>query len=405
MTLGDHPIFVVLAAAVAAPLLAEMPAGRRVPIVVLEVLLGILVGPHVLGLIQLDAFLSVMRTAGTAAVLFMAGMEIDFERIRGRPLSLALGGWVASLGLAFLTVALLHVIPGVHAPMMVTIALSTTGLGTLLPILRDGGQLETPFGRLLLAAGTVGEVGPIVAVSLALSQRYSSWQEFGFLLAFLALVVLAAAVGTGARPPKVLALLGRTMQTSTQLPVRLALFVIATFVVVAMEFGFEGILGAFAAGMIVGLSTHGPEGEAFRLKIDAVCFGWLTPFFFVGTGIAFDLAGLTRDVTTMLLIPTLLVLFLVVRGAPVLLYRNDLRRPEQLPFGLFVSVASLGLVVVITEIGVRAKHMTPAIAQALMGAALLSLLVYPTLARVLFSKTEGQAQSGRTGGAARRRGQ
>jgi Kef-type K+ transport system membrane component KefB len=376
-----------------------------VPVVVLEVLLGILVGPHVLGLIQLDGFLSVMRTAGTAAVLFMAGMEIDFERIRGRPLSLALGGWVASLGLALLTVALLHVIPSVHAPMMVTIALSTTGLGTLLPILRDGGQLETPFGRLLLAAGTVGEVVPIVAVSLALSQRYSSWQEVGFLLAFLALVALAAAVGMGARPPKVLALLSRTMQTSTQLPVRLALFVIATLVVVSMEFGFEGILGAFAAGMIVGLSTRGAGGEAFRLKIDAVCFGWLTPFFFVGTGIAFDLAGFTRDVTMMLLIPTLLVLFLVVRGAPVLLYRNDLSRAEQLPFGLFVSVASLGLVVVITEIGVRARHMNPAIAQALMGAALLSLLVYPTLARVLFSKTEGRALSAQTGSAARRRGQ
>jgi Kef-type K+ transport system membrane component KefB len=85
MTFGGHPIFVVFAAAVAAPLVAEMRAARRVPVVVLEVILGILVGPHVLGLIQLDAFLSVMRTAGTAAVLFMAGMEIDFERIRGRP--------------------------------------------------------------------------------------------------------------------------------------------------------------------------------------------------------------------------------------------------------------------------------------------------------------------------------
>ncbi len=389
--LDNHPMLVVLAAAVAAPLFAEMSVGRRVPIVVLEVLLGILVGPHVLGLIHGDAFLSVMKVVGTAAVLFMAGMEIDFGQIRGRPLSLALGGWVASVGLAFLTVALLHVIPGVHAPMMVTIALTTTGLGTLLPILRDGGQLETPFGRLLLAAGTVGEVGPIVAVSLALSDRYSSWQEFGFLLAFLALVVLATAVGLGARPPKLLALLNRTMHASTQLPVRLALLVLATFVVVSVEFGFESVLGAFAAGMVVGLATRGEEGKAFRVKIDAVCFGWFTPFFFVGTGIAFDLGALTRDVTTVLLIPTLLVLFLVVRGAPVLLYRNDIPKPEQLPFGLFASVASLGLVVVITEIGLRAKDMNRDVAQALVGAALLSLLVYPTLARVLLSKTARSA--------------
>jgi len=387
MTLGAHPVFVVLAAAVAAPLLAEMRAARRVPVVVLEVLLGILIGPHVLRLVEFDAFLSVMLIIGTTAVLFMAGMEIDFERIRGRPLSLALRGWAASVGLALLAVVLLHVIPGVHAPMMVTIALTTTALGTLLPILRDGGQFDTTFGRLLLATGMTGEVGPIVAVSLAVSQRYSSWQEFGFLLIFLALVVLASAVGMGARPPKLLALLSRTMHASTQLPVRLALFVLATLVVVAVEFGFEGILGAFAAGMVVGLATRGEEGKAFRGRIDAVCFGWFTPFFFVGTGIKFDLGGLTRDVTTMLLIPALLMLFLVVRGTPVLLYRHDIPKSEQLPFALYASVASLGLVVVLTEIGVRAKVMNPAIAQALMGAALLSSLVFPTLARVLSSRT------------------
>jgi Kef-type K+ transport system membrane component KefB len=156
---------------------------------------------------------------------------------------------------------------------MVTIALTTTGLGALLPILRDGGQLETPFGRHLLAAGTIGEVGPIVATSLALSDRYSTLQEFGFLFALLALVVLAAAVGIGMRPPKLLALLSRLMYTSTQLPVRLALLVLAGFMVVSVEFGFEGILGAFAAGMVVGLATRGEEGKPFRVKLDAICFG------------------------------------------------------------------------------------------------------------------------------------
>jgi Kef-type K+ transport system membrane component KefB len=362
----------------------------------LEVVLGILIGPHVLGLVQFGpggvlgapfgGFLSVMFLVGVAATLFMAGMEIDFAKISGRPLSLALRGWIASLGLALLVVALLHVIPGVHAPMMVVIALSTTGLGVLLPILRDGGQLETPFGRQLLAAGTIGEVGPIVAVSLALSDRYSSLQEFGFLLALLALVGLAAAVGMRARPPKLLALLSRMMQTSTQLPVRLALLLLAGFIVVSAEFGFEAILGAFVAGMVVGLATRGEEGKPFRAKIDAVCFGWFTPFFFVGTGIQFDLGALTRDATTMLLVPAFLVLFLMVRGVPVFLYRNDVPKPERLPFALSASVASLGLVVVITQIGLQTKNMNPEIAQALVVAALLSLLLYTTLVGFLLSR-------------------
>jgi Kef-type K+ transport system membrane component KefB len=402
MMLGNHPVFVIMLVAVVAPLLAEIPIGVRVPVVVLEVMLGILVGPQLLGLVKSSEFLSTMQAAGTAAMLFMAGMEIDFEQIRGRPLSLALRGWFASVGLGFVAVALLHVIPGVHAPMMVTIALTTTGLGTLLPILRDGAQLESPFGRLLLAAGTIGEVGPIVAVSLVLSQRYSTWTEFGFLLVFLVLVVLAAVVGSAARPPKLLALLSRTLRTSTQLPVRLALLVIAALVSLAVEFGFEGILGAFAAGMIVRLATRGEEGELFRIKIDAVCFGWLTPFFFVGTGMQYNLGTLTHDITTMLLIPAFLALFLAVRGAPVFLYRRDITSPERLGFAFSASVASLGLLVVITQIGLQRKIMNPDIAQALVGAALLSLLLYPTLAGVLLSRVSTPAPPPGAGGSSGR---
>ena len=386
--LSHHPIFVIFVVAVTAPLLAQTRLGSRVPVVVIEVLLGVLIGPHVLQLIENDAFLATMRSVGMVAVMFMAGMEIDFNRIKGKPLSLAASGWLSSVVLAVLVVGVLHVIPDVQAPMMVVIALTTTGLGTLLPILRDSGQLEAPFGRMLLAAGTLGEVGPIVAVSLALSSRYSTWQEFLFLLVFLGLVGLAAAVGVGARPPKVIALLSRTMHASTQLPVRLSLMILGGLVLIANEFGFEAVFGAFAAGMIVGLATRGPDGEAFRLKIDAVCFGWFAPFFYVGTGIAFDIGALTRDLPTMLLLPTFLVLFLLVRGLPVLLYRRELAKPELLPFALSMSVTSLGLVVVITHVGLQTNHMSPDIARALVGAALLSLLVYPTLSRILLSRVQ-----------------
>jgi len=386
---NDHPIFVVMAVAVLAPLLAEIPIAVRAPVVVLEVVIGILVGPHLLGLVDpkaLGGLLYYLQIIGTAAVLFMGGMELDFNQIRGRPLSLALVGWLASAVLALSAVALLRVIPDLRAPLMVTIALTTTSLGALIPILRDGGQLDSQFGRMLLGAGTVGEVAPIVAVSLALSDRYTTWQEFGFLIVFLALVGLAAIVGMGARPPKALALLSRTMRASTQLPVRLALFLMAAFVVLATKLGFEGILGAFAAGMIVGLATRGEVGEAFRAKIDAVCFGFFTPFFFVGTGIAFDVTALTRDSTTMLLTPAFLLLFLVIRGVPVVFYRNDLPKPRRLPFALSSSVASLGLVVVITQIGLREKSMNVEIVHALVAAAMLSLLVYPTLAEALLPK-------------------
>ena len=383
MTPFHHPVLIVSAVAVLAPLLAEVPLGVRLPVVVLEVVLGIVIGPHVLALVEPNPFLETMQTIGTGAMLFMAGTEVDFGQIRGRALSLALAGWGTSLALALGAALAVHAGAGVQRPILVTIALTTTSLGALLPMLRDDGQLDSTFGRMVVAAGTIGEVAPIVAVSLALSQRYTTLEEFGFLVVFLLLVGLAAAVGLAARPPRVVALFDRTMHASTQLPVRFTLFLVTALFVMATEFGFEGILGAFAAGMVVGLATRGEEGETFRVKIDAVCFGWFTPFFFVGTGLGFDLGALTREPRTMLMTPAFVLLFLVVRGLPVLLYRDAIPRAARLPFALYSSVASLGLVVVIAQIGLRTSAMSPDVAQALIGAALCSLLLFPVVATLL----------------------
>ena len=385
--LAGHPIFWILVAAVVAPLLAEIPLGFKVPVVVLEVVLGIVIGPHILKLVAFDGFVVTMFTIGMAATLFMAGMELDFGEIKGRPLSLAVGGWIVSVLVGITAVGFLHVIPRVNAPLMVTLALCTTGLGVLVPVLRDGGQLETLFGRLVMAAGTLGELGPIVAMSLLLSQQYSTWQEVGFLLAFLVIVGIAIAVGMGARPPKVLALLSRHMHRSTQLPVRLSFLMLAALLLLAEQFGFESIFGAFAAGMVLGQATRGDEGKALRAKIETVSFGWFYPFFFVGTGIKFDIAALGQDLTTAILVPTFALLFLVIRGAPVLLYRRDIAKAQRVPFALSSAVPSLSIIVVITEIGVRAKTMNPDVAAAMIGAALLSVLLFPTIAGALLQRT------------------
>jgi len=393
MFAGTHfPVLLVLLVAVVGPLLAELPVGFRIPAVVLEVVLGIIIGPQVLGLVHFDGIVASMFTFGMAATLFMAGMELEFERIRGRPLWLAVGGWGMSIALGLSAAAVLHA-SLLHDPMIVALALATTALGTLLPILRDADQLDTPFGRLFIAAGTMGELGPIVAMSLLLSQQYTTLQEFGFLMAFLVVVILAAAISLGPRPPRVLALLGRSMHASSQLPVRVTLLLFAAFFVLSERFGFESILGAFAAGMVVGLATQGAEGKAPRMKIDAIFFGWFIPFFFVGTGIKFDLWSITGSALTMLLVPISLALFLLVRGAPVFLYRSDLTTAaERTSFALYSSVASLSLVVVITEIGVRAQTMSPQMASVLVGAAVLSLLLFPTIAGQLLHQRHSRSE-------------
>jgi Kef-type K+ transport system membrane component KefB len=389
--MSDHPVFWLMVVAVAAPLLAEIPLGVRVPIVVLEVLLGVVIGPEGLDLVRLDGFVKTMHGFGMAITLFMAGMELDFDAIRGRPLALATGGWALSVLLGLTAVGLLHVMPQVRAPLMVTLATCTTGLGVLIPVFRDSGQLATSLGRMVLAAGALGEVGPIVAMSLLLSTRYSTWQELGFLVLFLAIVGAAIALGIGVRPPRLLDLLARHLHTSTQLPVRISLLILGGLFLLADHFGFESIFGAFAAGMIIGQVTRGARGRPFRDKLDAVAFGWFYPFFFIGTGIKFNVAALGADLRTLLLVPAFVLLFLFVRGAPaLLLYRRSLATAQRWPLALASAVPSLSIVVVMTEIGVKSRTMNHDIATAMIGAALLSLLLFPTIAGALMPASADQ---------------
>jgi Kef-type K+ transport system membrane component KefB len=384
--LVGHPVFWILGVGVLAPLLAEVRTPLKVPVVVLEVLLGIVIGPHVLDLVEFDSFVSTMFDFGMAASLFMGGMELDFADIKGRPVLLGVGGWILSVLLSVTIVSLLHTLPHVHTPWVVAIALCTTGLGVVAPGFRDSGLLRTAFGRFVFAAGTLGEVGPIVAMSLLLSAQYTIWQEGALLLIFLVVIAAALAIGMGARPPKVLEILHRHMHKSTQLPLRISLFMLAGLLVLAQKFGFENFTGAFAAGMIVGASTRSEGGNELREKMETLSFGWFFPFFFVGAGIQFDLGALAHDPTTMLLVPVIAVLFLVIRGIPALLYRGTMETTHLLPLAFSSAVPSLTIIVVVAQAGVRAKSITSDVAAAMTGAAMISILLFPVIAGSLLAR-------------------
>ncbi|MFN9176611.1 MAG: cation:proton antiporter [Synechocystis sp.] len=318
----------------------------------------------------------------------MAGMELDLLEIKGPPLSLAVKGWGLSLIFGTVCIAPLHFLPYLKTPLLVILTLCTTGLGVLVPLLRDSGQLSTLFGRLVMAAGTIGEVAPIILISLLLSPKYNTWQEIGFLLIFLCLFSGVFAIGIGFRPPRLLRFLGKHLRSSTQLPVRFSLLIIAILGITAETFGFERIFGAFAAGMILGQATRGDDGLVLREKIEAICFGWFYPFFFVGTGIKFDVPALTQNIRIILMIPLFLLLFFIIRGGSVFLYSHGLERSQKFAFALFVAVPSISLLVVITQIGLETKMINNDIATALISAALLAVLLFPTLAQALLSRLD-----------------
>ncbi|HEY2162277.1 MAG TPA: cation:proton antiporter [Solirubrobacteraceae bacterium] len=368
---------IVGAAAVAATL-AAFAAGRGlvIPVVVIELVLGIVIGPHVLG-VPVDQFISFFADLGLGLLFFFAGYEIDLHRIRGRPLLLGTVGWALSLVLAY-TIAGALAVAGVVLSLLYTgSALATTAIGTLIPMLSDSGELKTRFGTYLLGAGAVGEFGPILLLTLILSAQSTEHNAL-ILIAFVALAVVVAVVAVRSST-RTLPLFERTLETSSQLAVRWIVVLIFALAFLAYELGLDLLLGGFAAGIITRQVLGTREMPAFDSKLTAIAFGIFVPFFFIVSGMELDLPALFASVGGVAKICLFFVLFLVVRGTPaLLLYRRDLDRRERTALA-FMSSTQLPLVLAITTLATASGHMRASTAAALIGAAVLSTLVYPVL--------------------------
>ncbi|WP_214468328.1 cation:proton antiporter [Microbacterium flavescens] len=373
--------------------LAARGLGRwvRVPIVVFELLLGILVGPSVLGWAQPDAFIDVLAEFGLAMLFFVAGSEIEFAAFRGRTGRRASLGWLLSLvigvGLAWIFV------PGEEA-VIIGIALSSTALGTLLPILRDAGELKTPFGKAIGAIGAVGEFGPLIAISLFLGGRNPGISTIVLVLfALLAgfAIWLAMRVPRGAMHEFV----NSTLHTSGQFAIRVVLVILSGLIALSIVLDLDILLGAFAAGIIWRLLMRDaaePDREAVESKVEALAFGFLVPVFFIYTGVTFDLAALLAQPVLFLLLPVVLVMLLVVRGLP-----SMLAAPEGATRRDRISVALLGatalpIIVAVTAIGVDEGILSTAASAMLVGAGMLSVLLFPLVAMTI----RGERRTGAT---------
>jgi Kef-type K+ transport system membrane component KefB len=374
-------LVIVTAAALAALLAGLIQPRLAIPVVVIELVLGIVIGPELLDLAEHDEFIDFFSNLGLGMLFFFAGYEIDFERIKGRPLMLGIVGWAVSLVLAYSIGGLLAWAGVVLSLLYTGSAMSTTAIGTLIPILSDAGEIKTRFGTFLLAAGAMGEFGPILLITLVFSTKGTLSSSL-ILIAFVAVaVVTALAAVRGATWGW--NLLERTLETSGQLAIRIAVVLVFALAALASDLGLDLLLGGFVAGVIVREALKGREVAMFESKLTAVGYGFFIPFFFVVSGIQFNLAALTDDPIQFLKVPMFLALFLLVRGLPaLLLYRGELAADERLSLALF-SATQLPLVVAITHIGVQQGHMRPATAAALVAAGVLSVLIFPAAALAL----------------------
>src|ERR1700733_12281346 len=383
-------LLVVVAAGLLAPLMLGFFPRVRLPAIVLEIVLGIVIGPSGLGWVKPDAPVSILALVGLAFLLFLSGLEIDVNRLRGRIVKMTALGFAVSFVIAILIGTGFHAGGLVKSPLFVAIVLVATALGVIFPVLKDSGNIGSSLGEVVIAAASIADFGSIILLSLFFSGKGSTSMTGRLvLLGIFGLVVLlvGVAIASAERSLSLSRVLRRLQDTTAQIRVRAAFLLLIGFTALAESVGLETILGAFAAGALLSLldrdqmTTH-PQ---FRLKLEAVGFGVFIPVFFVTSGVTFDLSALFASVSTIARVPLFLLAILLVRGLPALAYLRLLGPSRTLIAGI-LQATPLPFIVAATQIGLQLGVVSRASAAALVAAGLLSVVISPALGLVLLRR-------------------
>jgi Kef-type K+ transport system membrane component KefB len=388
-------LLIVVAVAFAAPLLLGFFPMVKLPSVVLEILAGIVIGPSVLGIVEVDEAIEVIAVIGLAFLLFLAGLEIEFDKLRGQVLRLTMMGFAISFVIALLVALLLKGTGLIETPLLVAIILCATSLGVLIPVLKDAGEISSTFGQLIVAAGTIADFGAVILLSIFFSGEGGIGSTLLLIGSLVALaVVVFIAVKTAERSSVIRRDLVRLQDTTAQIRVRGAVVLLVGFAAIADSLGLETILGAFMAGAILSLLDRDEEmtHPEFRRKLEAVGFGIFIPVFFVTSGVNYDLDALLSSASNVLMVPIFLAALVAVRGLPALLYRRVLDGRHTAIAGL-MQATSLPFIVAAVAIGQDLDLIDPAEGAALIGAGLLSVLIFPATGLSLLTRGERSAEA------------
>jgi Kef-type K+ transport system membrane component KefB len=377
VTQGLFDLVAVALVAALAPIVVALLPGPRIPQVVVFLVGGIIIGPHVLGLAE-SASIQLLANIGLGFLFLLAGYELDPHLLKEEPGRRAMTGWLISAVAALGVAGALFSAGYIKDYVPVALALTTTALGTLLPILRDNGMLGGRFGREVLAAGAVGELFPIVIIAVFLTKRGHFIALASVALVGLLAIVLSV-VPWFAKSAAVQRIIREGQDATGQITLRWAVVLLFVLLAVAAKFGLDVVLGAMLAGIVLRIWTRRLNMDTASLehKFDTVGYGIFIPIFFVSSGMTIDLKAIAENPARLLLF---LAMLLIVRGLPSLLvYRNVLPARQRVEM-TFITATSLPLLIAIADIGQQDGVMLPATSAALVGTGVLSVLIFPQVA-------------------------
>jgi Kef-type K+ transport system membrane component KefB len=360
--------------------------------VVVEIVAGIIVGPSVLGWVHPDPAILILSVIGLAVLLFLGGLEVEIDRLRGRLLRLSLLGLGLSLLLGLVIGWGLKLADLSGSPLFLAIVLSATSLGLVIPLLKDAGHSGSRFGQLTIGASSIADFGAVILLSLFFSKGASAGATLVLLLSFVLLVaVIGVAIARAGRSMRIASVLLEQQDTTAELRIRGAVLLLFFFLFLAQRLGLEVILAAFIAGAVLKLldrdvmMTH----PNFHLKLEAIGFGLFIPVFFVSSGLTFDLKALFANPSAILRIPLFVAALLIVRGTPAMLYR-PLIGSRLAAIAALLQATSLPFIVAATQIGIQLGTIDRVTGAALVAAGLISVLVFPAVALTLLARTGQQ---------------
>ncbi|GAB2734162.1 cation:proton antiporter [Salinifilum aidingensis] len=368
-----------------APLLA-LATLRKIPDVVWLLVLGLAIGPFGLRLAEQTEAVEFLRELGMGVLFLLAGLEINTGRMRGRQGRAAALTWLLCLVLG-IGAGMLVARGDVHTAAVFGLASTSTALGTLLPILKDSGKQSTPLGGATMIHGALGELGPIVAMSLLLSTR-GTWRAALVLVAFAAASVVI--VGVPHRLFIRVPLLRRAMlagsDTTMQTTLRFTVLVLITLMLLTAVLQLDVALGAFTAGMLINAVLGGmdPEyGRNLTHKVEIIGFGFLIPVFFITSGMSIDLGAVVSKWPALI---GFVAAITAVRGLPVFLREQWTETHsglgstrDRLALGLY-SATGLPIIVAVTQIAVSSGLIDRAAASVMVTGGAITVLLFPTLA-------------------------